>query len=93
MTMRTITNFTNDRAQAEPSGISDRSPETERTVYTGRLCAGCSTELTGRRRQARFCSDDCRTKQRRGERAGRIAALVEALEQTLATLKAEMGHE
>jgi hypothetical protein len=91
MTM-TTTNTTST-PKAECPARPDRAPETERSVSEHRFCAGCGVDLTGRRRQARFCSDRCRTDHYRRDSASRIATLVDALEQTVATLKAEMGHE
>jgi predicted nucleic acid-binding Zn ribbon protein len=60
-------------------------PQNERTASAGRLCATCATSLNGRRPQARFCSDRCRTQHRR---EGIRQTVHEALLQAEAALRA-----
>jgi len=76
---------------ADPSPETNRLSETERTVSIARLCASCDIPLTGRRRQAQFCSDRCRTQHRRRRRATRLAELVASVEQAVTALKTEIG--
>jgi hypothetical protein len=53
--------------RAEPLVDSPRAPENERPAAVDRLCDGCGTSLAGRRRQARYCSDRCRSQARRDD--------------------------
>ena len=75
------------RADAPPS---ESPSETERTVSSGRLCEGCDTPLVGRRPQARFCSDACRTAERRHRLTTRFLELLTAIEQAVAALRREL---
>jgi hypothetical protein len=75
----------------KPLGNSDRSPETERTVSERRLCASCGAELTGRRRQAQYCSDRCRTTARRRTRSVHLKELLAELERAVADIKVAIG--
>jgi hypothetical protein len=65
--------------------------QTERTVSEDRLCDDCGTLLTGRRRQAHFCSDRCRTRHGRRIQATRVKDLLVELERIVAALKVEIG--
>jgi hypothetical protein len=93
--MKTSTADSNDDQQVAPSATSDRPSETERTVSGVPQCKACLTTLMGRRSHARYCSDACRTGDRRSRRAHSIAEQVRTLERSLANLKAELGltHE
>ena len=68
----------------------DKPSGTERTVSNGRLCANCATLIEGRRPQARFCSDRCRTAAHRREREERLRCRLEALEVAAGSLQAEL---
>jgi hypothetical protein len=69
---------------------SECPSETERTVSSDRLCEGCDTTLVGRRPQARFCSDACRTAERRPRLTTRLLDLLTAIEQAVAALRCEL---
>jgi predicted nucleic acid-binding Zn ribbon protein len=77
-------------SEAQPSAGPDRTPETERPVSEGRVCEGCGTSLSGRRPQARFCSDRCRSQARRDSRSHRLTELVIRLDETVAALAREL---
>ena len=71
----------------------DSTAETERAVSSDRFCDGCGKPLTGRRPQARFCANRCRTYHGRRARSMAVVALVTRLEDTLAELKRELGGQ
>src|SRR5262249_49091709 len=78
----------------------DRALETERAVSTDRLCEGCGADLTSRRRQARYCSPNCRACHSRKRREERIQELISVTEdslsvtsESLAALKREIGGD
>jgi hypothetical protein len=77
--------------EANPLPAPEVSPETERTLSEARLCAGCGTALTGRRRQAQHCSARCRAEARRTVRQQRLAAKLEAIVRTVDELRQELG--
>jgi hypothetical protein len=65
--------------------------ETERTDAEAPLCAFCSTPMKGRRPQAKFCSDACRTRSGRVERDRRVATLLDTLVGAVEGLRRELG--
>jgi predicted nucleic acid-binding Zn ribbon protein len=80
--------------------LSDAPPaesasQTEHTVSSDRLCEGCGIPLVGRRPQARFCSDSCRTAVGRHRHTTRLLALLTAIERAVAALRLELegGHD
>jgi hypothetical protein len=93
--MKTKISDSSDDARAEPSTQPELGQETERTVSAPRLCVGCGANLTGRRRQARYCSDRCRAGHRRRGQTARVAGLLDVVEQTIESLRATIGarHE
>ena len=75
--------------------LSDAPPpesasETERSVSSDRLCEGCGIPLDGRRPQARFCSDSCRTAASRHMQTTHLLDLLTAIEQAVAALRLEL---
>ena len=76
--------------KADALRLGDRAPETERPVSEGRVCEGCGKSLTGRRPQARFCSDRCRSRVKRDARSNRLAELANRLDETVVALRREL---
>jgi hypothetical protein len=74
--------------QAKRSG---GAVETERTVCEPRLCGFCGREMNGRRRQASFCSDICRTRAARRQRSQRLRDRFGAVAAALDELRRELG--
>ena len=70
---------------------SDTCSEAERTDSGARLCNGCGTPLTGKRPQAQYCTDRCRSQARRNRGRRRVAAALQALAQAVADLRDELG--
>jgi len=79
------------QAGADSSPAGEVPARTERTLSSGRLCANCVASLAGRRPQARFCSDRCRSEHRRQLRTTRLQSLVASLEKTVTALKDAIG--
>ena len=75
-------------AELSPNAIL--ASETERTVSTARVCGSCGTTLTGRRRQAQFCSDGCRMRGRRASKTSRRRALLRRLKEAVAEIELEL---
>lgn len=73
------------------ANVSDMGSETERTLATGRMCTGCGVPLTGRRPQARYCSDRCRTRGGREAHRRRIAGLLDTITDAADALRRELG--
>jgi hypothetical protein len=69
--------------------LEQMSLQTERAVSAGRVCEGCGADLTGRRPQTRFHSNQCRARHHRMEKAGRIHDLITELEQIAGALRKE----
>ena len=72
---------------AEQAG---RSSEGVQTVLTGHPCGCCGAELTNRRE---YCNAACRSSAYRQRRAGRVAAILQALKGGIAALEAELLGE
>ena len=68
----------------------DPSLETERTVSRHHVCDGCGSSLAGKRPQARFCSDECRSAARRLARNTRLDSLLTTIEECLTELRREV---
>ena len=65
--------------QLAPLPAIDHAPETERTVSSGRLCAGCGVALINRRPQARFCSGPCRARHHRSQHDEALKAALQRI--------------
>lgn len=65
----------------------DPRSETERTVSDARLCGFCGTSINRLRRQARFCSDVCRTRFRRDQQQRQVTALLDTLQRSVDELR------
>ena len=64
--------------------------ETEHAVSGTHLCGCCGKKMTGRRPQARYCSDVCRTRANRRDHERRIAGFLDAIAQAVEGLRREL---
>ncbi len=74
----------------EASTAIARWPETDSTGSRARLCRGCGTSLSGKRPQAQYCSDRCRSRARRTTIQRRITAALRRLEHAVKNLRDEL---
>src|SRR6476660_587667 len=70
--------------------VPNAHPETERTILNGRPGRFCQKSLNRKRRQARFCTDACRTRFGRGLRTNRIERLLESIVRSAQEVRAEL---
>ena len=70
----------------------DRRVDTRTSASWEPSCRWCRGAIRGRRRNG-FCSDRCRMRARRAERAARVEALLADIDHAVTTLRRELGSE
>ena len=84
-------------AQVMPGIHADpeRGSEARTSASSAASCHWCGGAISGRRRNG-FCSDRCRMRARRAERAVRVEGLLADIDEAVAALRAELrrgGHD
>ena len=69
----------------------DRRVDTRTSASSAASCRWCEGAIRGRRRNG-FCSDRCRMRARRTERAARVQALLAEIDEAVAELRRELRH-
>ena len=72
---------------------ADGAPETERTASDGRQCMFCGAALRSARRDARYCSDRCRTSGGRTAHRQRLVAQLDAIAFAVTNIRHELKLE
>ena len=71
---------------------SDQRVGARTSASSGPSCRVCGGTICGRRRNG-VCSDRCRMRAQRAERAARVEALLAEIDQAVAALRRELGSE
>src|SRR5712692_266059 len=77
-------------ARGHDPRVNSMCLQTERTAANALVCAFCRTPMTGRRPQARYCSDACRACGGRQDRNRRLASLLDTITRAVDALRQEL---